>query len=132
MENVGWQIVEWVTPIALALLTWLLSIVARWLMGKTRNEALKALLLRLEDAAALAVQEVEQTFVGDLRKARIDGKLLEDEKQQALTAALTATKRMLGNTGNDEIVRLFGLTPEQVDGFLTSRIEAVLHSLRNR
>lgn len=130
MEDLGWRIMEWAAPIVAAVVVWALGMLARWLAGRTRNEALLALIAQVQDAVGGAVRETQQTFVAALKEARSDGKLTDEEKKQALDAALATAKKVLGEKGLAALRSATGASAEEVDKLLKARIEAAVHDLR--
>lgn len=129
-SDFGLKVVEILSPLLLAALTWASAKAAQLITAKVKNEYLKGALIRLDDAVTAAVKEVQQTFVGSLKDARADGKLTPEEVATAKRSALDAAKSYLGIKGLVELAAVFGLDEGTIDKLLGKRIEAAVHDLR--
>ena len=74
----------------------IVPLVAWFIKKKVDHEKTEHLLLTLNDAVGTAVASTAQVYVKELRKARADGKLTNDEKKNARRVAIREAKRLLG------------------------------------
>lgn len=131
-EDILMSVVDVLLPAVLALLGALLAFGAAYL--KQRTEAIKDERLRdvargAIDRAQLevytAVEYVAQTYVSDLKAAREDGKLTEQEKAEALAKAKAAFKMRLGEAGLRQLAEIVG----DLEEWLRTQIEAAVFEL---
>ena len=127
----GLEVLQILSPVFLAALTWAASKLARLIRTKVQNEDLKGLLLRLDDTALTVVKDLQQNMAKQMKAASADGKLSEAERQQLKDAALAAVKAYLGPKGRAEINKILGLQDGPMEGLLSSKIEAAVLDLRN-
>lgn len=115
-----------ITEILTSILVLCLSLLAFYLKNLTqqyvKNEALKELLTRLNDAAFVSVQSVAQEYSDDIKKFSKNG-LTDVEKQIAKGKALQKLKNSLGTKGM-ELVR--ENLSDKLDEVLSDRLEAVI------
>ena len=74
----------------------IVPLVAWFIKKKVDHEKTEHLLLTLNDAVGTAVASTAQVYVKAIKKARADGKLTEEEKKKARSAAICEAKRLLG------------------------------------
>lgn len=92
---------------------------------RTESEAWRAAVDKLDTAAALAVDSVEQTVVRSIRETKAsDNKLDLDEARRALDAAVAAAKLQIGTKGWVDLLDALDLTPERGDTLLRQTLEA--------
>jgi hypothetical protein len=128
--ELGLKIVEVLSPVLLAALTWLAAKVAQLIHAKVKNEYLRGVLFRLDDAVLAAVREVHQVTVEELKARSTDGKLTPEERARAKQVAIDAVKSHLGKRGVGELAKVLGLDNGGVDKLLSTRVEAAVHDLK--
>lgn len=95
--------------------------------SKVQNDNASAILVRLTHATELAVREVQQTTVKQLKKAAKDGKLTEDELDEARSAAAKSVKGYLGPKGIGELKKVAG---DDLEVILKRAIEAQVNKMK--
>lgn len=90
------------------------------LSSKVRNETLRGIVERLDDLVLKVVNEVYQTYVREIKNAREDGTLTEEEKAEAKRIAIAKLKEYLGPKG---LTELHWLVTGNADDFLSTLIE---------
>ncbi len=128
--NIGLKVLEILSPVLLAALTWAAAKLAQLIRAKVQNEYLKGVLVRLDDAVFTAVKDMQQTVVEQIKAASADGKITDDEKKQIKEKALAAVKSHLGTKGLAEAAAILGLGGSALEGLLSSKVEAAVHDLR--
>jgi uncharacterized protein YidB (DUF937 family) len=128
--SIGLKVLEILSPVLLAALTWASAKLAQLIRAKAQNEYLKGVLVRLDDAVFTAVKDLQQTVVAAIKEASADGRITDDEKRQIKDKALAAVKSHLGTKGIAELAGILGLEGGALDGLLSSKIEAAVHDLR--
>jgi len=103
---------------------------ASYIGRKVQNEYLRGALTRLDDAVLVAVKELQQTVVAELKAAAENGKLDEAARKRVQDAALANVKSYVGPKGLRVLVDVLGLSNEMLDPFVRSRIEAAVHDVR--
>jgi len=121
------QSAEPLMGLAAAGLTWLCAWASRWFYVHAKNERVKGILVRLNDAAATAVGEMEQSAVKALKAASPDGKLTPATAAAVKDAAITSLKGHLGPKGLEELKTVLGVA--DVEAALSSRIESAVKAL---
>lgn len=117
--------IQGLSPVFLAVLSWVGVMAAKWIQTKVKNEQFSGIIRRLNDAAITVVRDLNQTVVEDLKEASSDGKLTAEERLRIKTEALKSLKSYLGVKGLKMLSSILGLTPgEEIDLFLTSKIES--------
>ncbi len=117
------------SPVLLAALSWLSIRAAQLITAKVRNEYLQGMLLRLDDAIFVAIREVQQLAVEQLKTASADGSLSADDRKRVKEAALEAVRGYLGPKGLVEAGRVLGLKNGELDKVLSTRVEAAVYEL---
>jgi hypothetical protein len=110
-----------VSAILVPLLGFLGKKLADFISTKTKNEAVKGILLKLDHAAVTVVQELSQTMADKFKEASADGKLSPEESQQLKDLAISKLKSYLSL---DEVAKL--LSVADVQSFLASKIESAI------
>lgn len=128
--TIGLKILEILSPLLLAALTWASVKLAELVRAKVKNEYLKGVLVRLDDAVFTAVKDLQQTVVDQIKAASADGKITDDEKKEIKRRALEAVKAHLGVKGLSEVGTILGLGGGAVESLLSSKVEAAVHDLR--
>lgn len=128
--NVGLKILEILSPVLLAALTWAAAKLAQFIRAKVQNEYLKGVLVRLDDAVFTAVKDLQQSVVEQIKAASADGKITDEEKKQIKDRALASVKSHLGTKGLAEVAKVLGLEGGALEGLLSSKVEAAVHDLR--
>jgi hypothetical protein len=116
-------------PLFVALLSFASFRVAQFVAAKTKNQALAGILTRANEAVFSAVSDVAQTYVDDLKRGAADGKLTDEERDEAKRKALGKAKRLLGSDGMKLLAKVLGFkTAGQADEFLSAKIEDAVRS----
>ena len=114
-------ILEGFTPI---LITIIGALVTAYLIpaikAHTSNVTMRGFLLRLTDAATVAVQQAMQVSVD---AARADGKLTPEDAALAKAAALASLKTHVSTA---EIMQILGLNQADAERVIDARIEAAV------
>jgi hypothetical protein len=124
------DVVQGLIPVLMAALAWAGVKIATWINAKTKNEYLKGVLLRLNDAVLAAVRETEQTVVTQLKAAAADGKLTDDEKRDVKRAAFESVKAHFGSKGVAEVGQVLGLSEDALEKMIGARLEAAVHDMK--
>jgi hypothetical protein len=109
-----------VSGVVVPLLSWFIK-------KKVDHEKTEHLLLTLNDAVGTAVASTAQVYVGELKKARTDGKLTDEEKKNARRAAIREAKRLLGEKLCKELRKRCG----SEDAALETYVEAEVAERKN-
>jgi len=117
-------------PVLLASLAWAATRVADLINHNVKSEKLKRILLRLDDAIALAVKEMNQTIVDALRDMSPDGKLTAEQRANLKAQAVKLAKSHLGPRGVEEVCEILGIAHHEVDTHIGARVEAAVHDLK--
>ena len=129
-EGIGLKILEILSPVLLAALTWAAAKLAQLIRAKVKSEYLRGALVRLDDAVFTAVKDLKQSVVEEIKAASADGKITDDEKKRIKEKALASVKSHLGTKGLSELATVLGLDGGAIEGFLSSKVEAAVHDLR--
>jgi len=118
------------SPIFLAVLSWLSIQIAAFINTRVKNEKVRAGLQRLDDAVFTAVREVEQVLVVSLKTASADGTLTATERVEVKDAALQAVRGYFGSKGWLELGSVLGLSSDELERALAARVEGAVYDLR--
>jgi len=77
----GFQTFQALSPLILVIITWAGANLAKLIKARVDNERLRDALTRLNSAVILAVNELNQTVVEEMKIASADGKITAEEKQ---------------------------------------------------
>lgn len=115
--------IKTIVPLLVEALTPLLMLASAMLMSamrkKFKSEAAHSMLDHVEKAANMAVKELEQTLLPEIRRALADdGRIDAEEALVIRTKATESVKRILGNRH------------PATDDVINSAIEAAVHTLR--
>jgi hypothetical protein len=128
--SIGLKVLEILSPILLAALTWASAKLAQLIRAKVRSEYLSQVLIRLDEAIFTSVKAVQQSVVDEIKAASADGKITDDEKKRIKEKAIATVKAHLGTKGVADVVKILGLEGGALDGLLSSKVEAAVHDLR--
>lgn len=128
--DLAFKLIEVLSPVLMAALTWVAAKVAQLISAKVKNEWVRGVLARLDDAVLNAVREVEQSVVAEIKAARADGKLTADERARVKAQAIESIRSHLGVKGLGELGRVLGLEDGCLEKLLSTRVEAAVHDLR--
>ncbi len=128
--ELGLKVLQVLSPILLAALTWVAAKIAQYIQAKVKNEYLRGVLVRLDDAVLAAVREVQQVTVEAIKSASADGKLTAEERARVKQAAIDSVKSHLGTKGLGELAKILGLEGGAVEKLLSTRVEAAVHDLK--
>jgi hypothetical protein len=119
------------SPVLLAALTWVAARLAQFINARVRQEYLRSVFLRLDDAVLSVVRELNQVMVDALKAAAPGGKLPIDVGNNIKQGALAALKQYLGTKGLTEIARVLAIPDASLDRLLGTRIEAAVNQLKS-
>ena len=128
--EVALTIVQLLSPLLMAALTWAAAKLADFIKRKVDNEYLRGVLVRLDEAVVTTVKDFERTVVAEIKRARSNGKITEAEKRQIKEAAVANVKSYLGPKGIRVLGDVLGLSDGSLDSFLGAKVEAAVHDLR--
>ena len=128
--ELGLKVLQILSPILLAALTWVAAKAAQYIQAKVKNEYLRGVLVRLDDAVLTVVREVQQVTVEAIKSGSADGKLTPDERARVKQAAIESVKSHLGMKGISELAKILGLESGAIDKLLSTRVEAAVHDLK--
>jgi hypothetical protein len=129
-ENIGLKVLEILSPVLVAALTWAAAKLAQLIRAKVKSEYLRGALVRLDDAVFTAVKDLQQSVVEEIKAASADGRITDEEKKRIKEKALASVKSHLGTKGLSELATVLGLDGGAIEGFLSSKVEAAVHDLR--
>lgn len=130
--NIALWLFKVLSPVLLAVVTWLGAKSAQWLSARIKNEYLRSVLVRLDDAVVSVVRELHQVTVDALKASSPDGKLTAGTRETVKRAALDAIKSHLGVGGLNEVARVLGLKTDAVDRLINTKIEAAVHDIKTQ
>ncbi len=128
--GLGLKVLEILSPVLLAALTWAAAKAAQLIAAKVKNEYLRGALTRLDDAVLNAVREVHQVTVEGIKAASADGKLTVEERAKVKATALETIRAHMGPAGLAELVKVLGVDNGGLEKLLSTRIEAAVHDLK--
>jgi hypothetical protein len=97
-------------------------LVSWFIKKKVDHEKTEHLLLTLNDAVGTAVASTAQVYVGELKKARADGKLTDEEKKNARRAAIREAKRLLGEKLCKELRKRCGSEDAALETYVEAEV----------
>lgn len=118
------QTLEILMPVLALLATWATAETARFVRRRVKNDTVQGMLIRLNDAVAVAVGEVGQTVVPELKRAAADGRLTEAEAVMLRGMAVDRVKKILSERGVSEAQKVLQI--EDFEDWITARIEAAV------
>lgn len=128
--DIGVQVFQVLSPVVLAVVTWVAAKLAQLINARVKNEYLRGVLVRLDDAVLSVVREINQVTVEAIKSTSVDGRLPPGARETIKTAALNAVKAHLGVKGVAEVARVLGLDGPAVDRLIGTRIEATVNDLK--
>ena len=124
------EIFDILRPLFLASLTWAVVKLVAYINAHTKTLQTQAVLLRLNDAVATAVESVEQTMVAKLRD---DAGKLGAASVDVKSAAVEQIKSNLGTAGLSGTMVVLGIESSKVmDDVLGAKVEAHVLKLPER
>jgi len=117
-------------PFAAMGVHWLGSRAGELIQARVDNEALRSVLLRLNDAVVTAVKDLEQTVVDEVKAAAEDGRISREERRRIKEKAVRHVKSYLGPKGLKELGSVLGLWDLAIEDFIGSKVEAAVLDLR--
>ena len=129
-STIGLRALEFLSPLLLTALTWLMAKAAQLIAAHLKNAYLRGVLLRLDDAILVSIKEVSQTTVDAIKAGSADGTLSDADKARVKQAALDSVKSHLGMKGLLELAKILGLDDGALEKVLSTRIEAGVHDLK--
>ena len=130
--NLAAQAIMALSPVLLAALSWLSLQAAGLIKTKVKHENVRGTLLRLDDAIFVAVRQIQQVIVDQLKAASADGTLTPEERRQVKLATLEAVRSYVGPKGVLEICKILGLGDHELERVLGPRVEAAVFELNAR
>lgn len=103
----------------------LLGYAIKWLLEKYSNKYIQAALEFLDQAIVTAVYAVNQVYVDEIKKARADGELTDEEKKHAFDLAWDYVKKQIPPLFMAALKKLFG-GDAGVSSYVETKIEAVV------
>lgn len=101
------------------------------LLGEqVKQEQLRSVLLRLNDAVFDAVGEIKQTVVDDLKESARDGKLSSEEVCRVAEQAKRKALEHLGSDFAGQATLLLGLKESGLDKLVASKVERAVATLK--
>lgn len=129
LPNITVNMVQLLTPVLMAALTLASAWLAAFIRAKVKNEFLKGVLLRLDDAVFAAVKETEQVIVARLKDASADGTITAQEQRAVKDAAIASVKEQLGKQGLVAVSKAIG-DGAALDAVLGAKVEAAVHDIK--
>lgn len=123
------DMVNVLAPIVTGLIAWVGLALRNYIAAHTKNEFLKGALIRLDDTILAVVREIEQTVIIGLKAASADGVVTPEEIADIKKQALDTVRAHLGPKGLADLAKVFGLEGTALDAFISTKIEAAVHSL---
>ena len=118
------------SPVFLAFLGWLSVQVTGLINTRVKDDRVRAMLQRLDDAVFTAVREVEQVYVTTLKLESADGVLTPIERNRAKETAVRAARTYFGSKGFIELGKVLGLSREELERVLAARVESAVFQLK--
>jgi hypothetical protein len=119
------------SPLLMAAVTWASTKFGQLVSARVRNERVRAVLVRLDDAIAAITGEIQQVTIKGLKAISPDGRVPLALRAQLKMASLASVKAYLGPKGIAEALRALDLDPAAFDAFVATRIEAAVLDLNN-
>lgn len=129
IQQLAQQALTDMAPVILALFGYLGMVLMHTIQARVKNEYARGLLLRLDEGALTAVQSVEQTVVSKLTEGA--GPLDPVQQKAALEAAKDQLRKYMGQNGIQELGKVLGITPAEVENVLTTHVESAVSVMPN-
>ena len=140
MQKLIGESINALLPVILTVLSlgiaWLGKTLNAWLSTKVKQERLQLVLRRMGEVVSTVVLELQQTEVAVLKTAIGEDspggrKITQEEGALLLSTALAKVKSYLGADGLKLLMYVLGLKDAtSLDEFLTSHIEATIHTVK--
>ena len=104
--------------------TAVVGLIGKFLVDKIKSEKVRLYVGRALDEVYDAVAEVYQVYVAELKEAKADGKLTQEEKDKAKHMAVETAKANIGAKGLARLARVLGI--DSIDQWLESKVEATI------
>lgn len=127
IQSIAGQLLQPMLAIVAAGITYACAKAVRWLETKTKNEAARHALDRLNDAINVSVGDVEQSIVKAYKAGAPDGKLSMDAAKIVKAAAISAVKNQIGEVGIASAKKVLGV--DDMEAAISSRVEAAVSKL---
>lgn len=117
--------IEALTPVLLAVVSWLGYQASQLISTKVKNGRAKAVLNRLAEATTTTVSALQQTVVAAMKEKAADGKLTPEEVEELKELALDEiVKHLGGDTGAAKQAKALGLDMEAFESMIETKVEA--------
>lgn len=130
-DSFGLMVVEALSPVFLAAVTWAAAKLAQLIRAKVQNEYLSGVLLRIDEAVFTAVKDMQKSVVDQLKAASADGKISCEEQKQIKEQAIATARAHLGKNGRAAVSKVLGMSGAAIENLLASKVEAAVHDLRH-
>lgn len=100
----------------------IVPLVARYIKKRVDNEKVESLLLSVNEAVGTAVASTTQIYAKQVKRAKADGKLTDDEKKNARSIALREAKRLLGGKLCKELQKRTGDLKEVLETYIEAEL----------
>jgi len=125
LSSLGVSALQILAPVFLALLGVLAAKIHSLIAAKVKNEKVKGILDRLDDAALTVVQSVEQSVIPKLDPT----KTAAENGAVAKAAAIAELKTHLGEKGIAEAKQVLGVGDSALEQIISSYIESKVHEV---
>lgn len=103
----------------------LLAALTRWALAHTKSHNVQAALEQLDHVAEVAVRQVAQTYVDQIKAQSADGHLSAAEAHLALARATDLVKDSLGKAWEERTKK--ALKADDVSTLVVAHVEAAVH-----
>jgi hypothetical protein len=103
---------------------------AKLIRKRIRGEALRGILLRVNDSVYTRVREAEQVAVKQAKEASEGGRLTAEEAARIKEEVLSRLLEDLGTVAATEAKALLGLCERGLNSYLGAKVEAAVHDVR--
>jgi len=112
-------------------LSWVLvalgGLLAKYLWNKIKSDWARGVVSRAYEEIKGAVMEVAQSYADDIKAKNADGKLTQEERDEAKELALKIAKENIGTKGLKRLARILGL--DSIEQWIANKTEAAVRSL---
>jgi len=116
----------------LVALSWLSFQLSELIAARARDERMRAMVDRLDDAVFTAVRTVEQVLVLPLKRASSGGTLGMADRATASARAVQVARACLGAKAWLDLGTTLGLSNDELERSLAARVEATVYGLRGQ
>ncbi|KJS82176.1 MAG: hypothetical protein JM58_15760 [Peptococcaceae bacterium BICA1-8] len=110
------------TPVLATILAYVLIALARFVIGQTNNDIIKAAVTNLEQIILATVTALSQTLVDDLKQNRANNKLTDEEAALIKDKAMSSIKKQMGIKDMDILQKNFGSVDDLIDNILEQKV----------